>query len=225
MALVANMVLVGLSLFLGIRLLRQYATRPRAHTRWYAVGLLLTAVAAFPELYYELTGQVPTALWWLYWSAASSLVGFLAVGTAYLFSPRFGQVTLAAAALLSLWVATATVLTAGAGPATLSESIFHKAPTAAIKLPFLLQNIGGSLVIFAGALLSFIRTRGLYALLIALGTLVFASGGWAAGNTQAGFIFAVTQTAGITLLYAGVALSLRQPKEGPGGTPARASES
>jgi hypothetical protein len=210
MALVANVTLVGLSLILGIRLLRQYAVRPRAHTLWYAIGLLLTAVAATPELYHELTNQVPTALWWLYWASASSLVGFLSVGTAYLMSPRFGRAALAAVALLTLWVAVATVMTAGAGP---GPDMFHKAPTTAVKIPFLIQNIGGSLVILAGAVISYIRTRGLYALLIALGTLVFASGGSAAGNTPFAFIFAFTQTIGIILLYAGVALSLRPPKK------------
>lgn len=225
MALVANTLLVGLSLILGIRLLRQYASRPRPHTLWYAVGLLLTAVAAFPELYYRLTDQVPTLLWWLYWASASSLVGFLAAGTAYLFSLRFGQVTLSLAVLLTLWVAAATFLTAGTGPAAFANTTFHKAPTAAIKLPFLVQNIGGSLVIFVGALLSFLKTRGLYAVLIALGTLVFASGGSAAGNTEYGFIFAFTQAAGIVLLYAGVALSLRPPKREPEKGPVKAAES
>lgn len=225
MALVANITLVALSLILGIRLLRQYATRPRPHSLWYSVGLLLTAVAAFPELYYELTGQVPPLLWWLYWSTASSLVGLLAVGTAYLFSLRFGQATLAVVALLSLWVAAATLLTSGPGPAAIGAGMFHKAPTAAIKLPFLLQNIGGSLVIFGGALLSFIRTRGLYAVLIALGTLVFASGGGAAGNTEYGFIFAFSQTIGVLLLYSGVALSLRQGKGEEANPPAKAAES
>lgn len=219
MALLANVVLVGLSLILGLRLLRQYVSRPRPHSLWYAVGLLLTAVAAVPELYYELTDQVPTLLWWLYWSSASSLVGFLAVGSAYLFSGRFGQVTLGVAVALSLWVLVATLVTGGTGPVALGATVFHKAPTAAIKLPFLLQNIGGSLVIFVGSVLSYFRTRGMYAVLIALGTLVFASGGSMAGNTQYGFLFPLTQIMGIVLLYAGVVMSLRPSNKGE--SPAR----
>lgn len=225
MALVANAVLVGLSLILGIRLLRQYVTRPRPHTLGYAVGLLLTAAAAFPELFYHLTDQVPTVLWWLYWSSASALVGFLAVGTGYLLSPRFGQVTLVMVALLTLWVTSATLLTAGAGPEALVPGMFHKAPNPTIRLPFLIQNIGASLVIFVGALLSFIRTRGIFAVFIALGTLVFAGGGSAAGNTQYGFIFAFSQTLGITLLYTGVSLSLQGPRKEKGGPSAEAAQS
>lgn len=209
MIVVANAVLVGLSLILGIRLLRLYAVRPRPHSLWYAVGLLLVALAALPELYFSLTDQVPTVLWWLYWSTASSLVGFLSVGSAYLLSSRAGKVILAVMVALTVWVAAATLLTGGAGPAVVDAEVFRKAPTAAIKLPFLLQNIGGSMIILIGAVISFIKTRGLFAVLIALGTFVFASGGAAAGLLQYSQIFAFTQTFGILLLYAGVSLSLR----------------
>lgn len=214
MALAANVVLVGLSLILGLRLLRHYATRPRAHTLWYAIGLLLIAVAAFPELYFALTRQVPTLLWWLYWASASSLVGFLAVGTAFLMSRGIGKATLGAVVVLTLWVVLATLLTAGAGPAEIGPEIFRKSPTTAIKLPFLLQNIGGSLIILIGATVSFVKTRAFYAVLIALGTLVFAAGGGAAGLTEYAHVFAFTQTGGIILLYAGVSLSLQGPRQG-----------
>jgi len=206
MPLVANALLVGLSLILGLRLFRQYVARPRPHTLSYAIGLLFTAVAALPELYFELSGVVPTLLWWLYWASASTLVGFLAVGSAYLISPRLGQIVLGGVLVLTLWVTVATVLTAGTVP---GEEGFRAAPSAMIKLPFLLQNIGGSLVILVVSVLSFVRTRGIFAILIALGTFVFAAGGGAAGNTGFGQIFAFTQTAGIILLYAGVSLSLK----------------
>lgn len=225
MALVASVILVGLSLILGIRLLRQYAARPRPHTLWYAIGLLLIVTAAIPELTFELTGQVPTFLWWLYWISGGSLVGFLAVGTAYLMSPRFGRAVLAAVALTTLWVTAATVLTAGTGPTVVGSEMFRSAPTAAIKLPFLLLSIGGALLLLVGAVLSYIRTRGMYAVLIALGTLVFAGGHSAAsrGNMVGVFVFA--QTAGILLLYAGVSLSLRPPKKATAEGPAKAAES
>lgn len=209
MVMVANVTLIVLSLILGIKLLRTYSTRPRPHTLWYAVGLLITAVAAFPELYYELTGAVPTALWWVYWSTASSLVGFLSVGTAYLISPRLGRIALTVVLATTAWVAVATILYAGAGP---GPEMFRQAPNGYVKLPFLLQNIGGSLLILVGALISFIKTRGLFAILIAAGTFVFAAGGGASGLMQYAQIFAFTQTAGILLLYAGVSLSLRPPK-------------
>lgn len=209
MVIVASIALIGLSLILGIKLLRMYMARPRPHTLWYAVGLLITAVAACPELYFELTGNVPTALWWLYWSTGSSLVGFLSVGTAYLISPRAGKIALGVVLATTAWVVVATILYAGVEP---GPAMFRQAPNGYVKLPFLLQNIGGSLLILVGALLSFIKTRGLYAILIAAGTFVFAAGGGASGLMQYSQIFAFTQTAGILLLYAGVSLSLRPPK-------------
>ncbi|MEW8978073.1 MAG: hypothetical protein AB2385_06675 [Symbiobacterium sp.] len=212
MVTIANTVLVVLSLLLGGRLLFHYARRPRPHSLWYGVGLILIACAAFPELYFELTGQIPTALWWLYWSTASGCVAYLSVGSAYLLHQRFGQVSLAVMVALTVWVAAATLLTGGTGPAVVATEAFRSAPTAAIKLPFLLQNIGGSLIILAGALISFVRTRAAFTLLIALGTFVFASGGAAAGLMEFSQIFAFTQTAGILLLYAGVSLSLRPRK-------------
>jgi len=209
---VANAVLVVLSLLLGGRLILRYVNRPRPHSLWYGVGLILIACAALPELYFELTGQIPTALWWLYWSTASGCVAYLSVGSAYLMNQRFGKVTLAAAVALTVWVVAATLFTAGTAPAVVATEAFRSAPTSAIKLPFLLQNIGGSLVILVGAVISFVRTRAAFALLIAAGTFVFASGGAASGLMQISQIFAFTQTAGILLLYAGVSLSLRPPK-------------
>lgn len=206
--LVANLVLVLLSLLLGTRLLRQYQRQPHVHTLWYALGLLVTAVAALPELIFQLTGGLPQALWWLYWASASSLVGFLAVGTAYLMSKSFGKLMAVAAVVLAVWVAAASLLTAGPVPSPVTTEIFRSSPTAAIKLPFLLQNIGGSLVIFMGAAISFYQTRRPFAVLIALGTLVFAMGGSASGLMEYGQIFAFTQLLGIILLYAGVSQSL-----------------
>lgn len=209
MAVVANTTLVVLALVLGVRLLTQFRVRRRPASLWYGVGLLLTASAAFPEVWYALTQTVPVALWWLYWSSASATVGFLAVGTGYLLSPRFGRACLASAALLTLAVVVATVLTGGSGPAEGATEFFAKAPTVPIKIPFLVQNILGSLVILIGATISYLRTRGLYNIWIALGTLVFAAGGASAGLINYSQVFYFTQTAGILLLYAGVTMAGR----------------
>jgi len=204
MALVANSLLVVLSLIMGIRLLRGYAARRRNHSLWYAVGLLLTAVAAFPELYLRLTGGLVTPLWWAYWVAASSLVGFLAVGTAFLLGDTAGKAALAVAGALTLWLIVAVFLTAGPAPAGITHETLSKAPNGIIKAPFLIQNIAGALLILGGALWSFVRTRAVGCLYIALGTLVFSSGGSAAGLFGLPAVFYVTQTAGIILLYIGV---------------------
>jgi hypothetical protein len=207
MALAANLLLVLLSLVMGLRLIRQYSVRRRSHTLWYAVGLLLLAAAAFPEVYYRITDQLPTPLWWLYWMTASATVGFLGVGTGYLVSPLFGRITLAITLVLTAAVAVATVVTGGPAPEVVTDAALTRAPSAAIKLPFVLQNAIGSLVIFGGAIWSYLRTRGLYALWIALGTLVFAGGGAAAGLLKFPGAFYFTQSAGILLLYAGVTQS------------------
>jgi hypothetical protein len=208
MSLVANLLLVFLSLLLGLRLLKRYADRPRPHTLWYAVGLLLTAVAATPELYVQAMGALPTPLWWIYWATASSLVGFLAVGTAYLLGPRVGQVALAVTYALVLWLVAAVLLTAGPAPSPISHDMLSKAPTVAVKLPFLIQNIAGSLLILGGAVWSFIRTRAVYNVWIALGTIIFASGGAAAGFLSFPGAFYVAQAVGIVVLYAGVSQSV-----------------
>lgn len=204
MAIIANLLLVALSLIMGIRLLRQYRVRARAHTLWYAVGLLLTAVAATPEVYLKITGSLITPLWWVYWVAASSLVGYLAVGTAYLLGPGVGKVTLWCVSVVAAVLAVLTVLTAG--PAT-SDVVLHSAPNLYIKIPFLIQNIGGSMLIFVGAVLSWLRNRGWYNVWIALGTLCFAAGGGASGSGIAPGVFYFTQAAGIVLLYFGVTQS------------------
>jgi hypothetical protein len=215
MALFANLLLVVLSLWMGLRLIRQYQSRKRTHTLWYAVGLFLTALAALPEVYVKLTGHLVTPLWWLYWVAASALVGFLAVGTAYLLGPRIGKVALAMAVLLTAALAVATVLTAGPAPAVVTETTMSRAPNSYIKAPFLLQNILGAMLIFVGALWSFVRTRGLYNLWIALGTAIFSAGGAAAGLLAFPGVFYFTQTAGILLLYVGVSQSVSNRSRTP----------
>lgn len=208
MALVANLLLVVLSLVLGLRLIGQYRTRPRPHTLWYAVGLLLAAVAAFPEVYLKLTGGIATPLWWLYWPTASGVVGFLAVGTAYLLSPRAGQITLVGAVLLTLLILVFTITTAGPAPTVITDATFAKAPTRAVKIPFVIQSSVGALVILGGAVWSYIKTRGMYAVWITLGTLVFSAGGASSGLLTIPGIFYFTQAAGILLLYLGVSQSV-----------------
>ncbi len=209
LALVANITLVALSIAMGGMLLKQYTARPRSHTLYYALGLFILAMAAYPEVYHKLSpdGTVPFPLWWLYWICGSSTVGFLAVGTAYLFSPKWGKAALISVAVLSLLVIVATVLTAGDGPTAAAG--FGKAPTWQIKVPFLIQNIVGSLLIFGGAAWSFYKTKGLYNIWIALGTLLFASGGSASGLANISGLFYFTQTAGILLLSLGVFQSTR----------------
>lgn len=194
---------------MGIQLLGQYRRRRRIYTLWYAVGILLTAVAVAPDIYRKLTDTLPTGLWWIYWICGSATVGFLAVGTGYLLSRRVGRVTLAAVVLLSVWLTIATITTAGAGPTSLTTEAFSRAPTAAIKLPFLIQNIAGSLLIIGGALVSFIRTRGWYNLWIAGGTIVFGAGGTASGLLTYSQIFYFTQVVGVVLLCVGVVLAER----------------
>lgn len=209
MAMIASLAVVLLSLILGIRLLIRNRTRPRPHTLWYGVGLLVTALAGLPEFWVQAFKSIPTVLWWSYWVAASALVGFLAVGTSYLLSKRFGGVALVTVVLLTIWLAVATVATAGQGPTTGLDTAFRSAPNNFIKLPFLLMNIAGAMVIFVGAIYSLIRTHMLYNLWIALGTLSFSSGGALAGLFNFPVVFAFTQIIGIVLLYVGVSQSIK----------------
>jgi len=205
--LLANAMLFLLSLLMGLRLLQQYRRRRRSHTLWYAVGLLLLAAASLPEVWLKAAGSLPTLLWWLYWVAASGTVGFLAVGTAHLLGRTPGRIALGLAAILTLWLVVATVVAAGPAPAEFTEATLSKAPNAIVKVPFLIQNILGALVIMGGALWSYARTRALCNLWIALGTLVFSSGGAAAGLLQFAGAFYFTQMVGILLLYLGVTQS------------------
>lgn len=209
MALVANITLVALSLLMGLRLLQQYRGRPHPHTLWYGVGLVLAAVASFPEVFRGITGSLPTFLWWTYWVAASALVGYLSVGTAYLLSPKAGKVALVSATVLTAALLVATVATAGPAPTIFTDATFAKAPNAFIKTPFLIQNIAGALLIFGGAAWTFFRIRAWFAVWIALGTLLFTIGGTSSGIFKSPALFYFTQMAGIIVLYFGITQSTR----------------
>lgn len=214
MALLANALLVILALFMGVRLTAQYRRRPRPHTLWYAIGLLLTAVAAAPELWHSFTTAIPLPLWWLYWMTAATLVGALGAGSAYLISAKFGKVAAGVVVVLTVWIVVATVLTVQPAPLEAGHAIFLKAPTTQVKLPFVIQNILGALTIFGVAIWSFIKTRGMYNVWIALGTLLFSSGGTLASRGYPAVAFYAAQAVGIVVLYFGVtaAGSSRAPK-------------
>lgn len=210
---------------LAVQLGLRYLRRRRMHTLLYAVSLGLFALAAAADAVAHVAGAIPVVLFRLYWFAAAGLVGMMALGTGTLIVPftdpdwlgRLGRgLTLAAMAAVTgllLWLLAAVLLM----PVT-PEQLIHgpgvltKAPPGP-KAPFVLTNIVGTLLIFAGALWSYWKVRAGYTLLIALGALVFALGGTAA-SLGGELLFYSSQILGTLVLYTGVSGSL-QPRRAP----------
>ncbi len=169
----------------------QWLARRKPHQLWWAVGLLMYAVAAVMEAVSEFTGVWDPTVYRFYIVIAASLVGFLGLGSLYLlvkdtFWPRVYLGFLLVCEVAFVWgVFTKTLLVDKLVPGI---SVGGQALGAAGSFPRIMSlpfNITGSLFLLGGALISvwrFARKREfayrMWAnVLIAVGTICIAGAG------------------------------------------------
>jgi hypothetical protein len=203
MALLANLLLVVLALVMAFRLGRKYLDQSRPSTLAYAVGFKLIAFAAFLDLYAHLSGAWPAPLYLLYWVTVATLVPVMGAGTIYLFHRTAGHLFLG----LTLLAGLAMVVRAFGLP--VDPSVLVPGEIGSLKpLPELqpfTKNLPrlGALVILAGALWTWAKTRRNAMLWIALGTVLFTLAGMLAVRIGSTGFYAL-QTLAIVSFYAGV---------------------
>jgi hypothetical protein len=205
-----------------ILLLWQFLNRKKIHQVIWAIAMALFAVAALMEFLAnpDISGASGTLIK-IYYASAAPLVGLLGSGMLYLLVPRkiahiyLGIVIMLALALL------VGVLSTHLSEATISEAFqlslpegFRGAvrlfPFLTARLPSILLNITGGILLIGGALFSFITDmRKTYNIPLMMGGLFPSLGGFLLGIMDNADIFFEFELAGTIFLFLGFIMSMR----------------
>lgn len=199
----ATTAVVGI--FLGIHLARKYLRNHRSHNLWWSVGLLLTGLAAFADLWATAAGAWNAPVFRLYWFCAGALVGCFGTGQMYLVGKRWGDLSAVVCNLINLWLLFgALTMPVSASALAANPALATHAPDL-VKWPFILISSLGALLWFGGAAWSWWRTRATYIFLVVLSALLFSAAGTSAHYGGAALFYLQLAVASL-VLYAGVAL-------------------
>ena len=205
-----------------ILLLWQFLNRKKIHQVIWAIAMALFAVAALMEFLAnpDISGASGTLIK-IYYASAAPLVGLLGSGMLYLLVPRkiahiyLGIVIMLALALL------VGVLSTHLSEVTISEAFqlslpegFRGAvrlfPFLTARLPSILLNITGGILLIGGALFSFITDmRKTYNIPLMMGGLFPSLGGFLLGIMDNADIFFEFELAGTIFLFLGFIMSMR----------------
>jgi len=195
----------------GVAVLRRYLDGRKRHNLLWSLGLLAIMAAALCQLTAELAGSWPEAVYRLYYFLAGTSAAALGAGTMYLLNHRraadlFLYAVAALSAVQAGVCAISPIDTAHLSAAEVESGV--RAASPAMRALVVVLNIAGTGALLGGALLSYRASRHTHNLLIAAGTVVFASGGSVAGlfPQEGGLSTAalyVGNLVGIVLLFLG----------------------
>ena len=200
---------------------RDYRARPKPSAAAWAVAFAMFSAAAAAEAIGSLSGWTPLLARMYYLFGASLVVGYLALGELYLLAPKRIVDRLAGGLLLISTLAAAQVWQAEIGDLNRDgwDALERSPLLTAITISL---NAGGTLILVGGLVYSawrfrqrgIMRERVVGCLLIALGTLVVASGGTLTrlGSDE---YFYIAMATGVALIFAGYLRTRgRQPRHG-----------
>jgi len=205
-----------------ILLLWQFLNRKKIHQVIWAIAMALFAVAALMEFLAnpDISGASGTLIK-IYYASAAPLVGLLGSGMLYLLVPRkiahiyLGIVIMLALALLVGVLSThlSEVAISEAFQLSLPEG-FRGAvrlfPFLTARLPSILLNITGGILLIGGALFSFITDmRKTYNIPLMMGGLFPSLGGFLLGIMDNADIFFEFELIGTIFLFLGFIMSMR----------------
>ncbi len=199
--------LVGLAFALSTY--ERWLAKRRNHELAWATSLSMFAIAAFALALGAQMGWNPLLFKVFYLFGAILNVPFLALGTVYLhWGKSIGNKVAAAIILLSFFAAGVLI----AAPITHALPIHQLAQGSKVfgALPRVFAGVGsgaGALVVFGGAIYSFVRTQTarfrVSNALIAIGTAITGASGILNSVFNAMTAFSVTLVIGITVIYFG----------------------
>ena len=205
-----------------ILLLWQFLNRRKIHQVIWTIAMALFAIAALMEFLAnpDISGASGTLIK-IYYASAAPLVGLLGSGVLYLLVPRkiahiyLGIVIMLALALLVGVLSThlSEVAISEAFQLSLPEG-FREAvglfPFLTARLPSILLNITGGILLIGGALLSFITDmRKTYNIPLMMGGLFPSLGGFLLGIMDNADIFFEFELIGTIFLFLGFIMSMR----------------
>lgn len=200
---------------------RDTLRRPRPDRVVWTIAFAIFAVASAAEVVGSLSGWTASIVRLYYLTGAVLVVGYLALGELYLLAGQRIAKFAPGVTLLLTALAVTLVVNAPIDEAKLAhngwEALERGPGLTAITL---LLNIGGSLVLIAGALwsarnfrkLGIQRRRMIGCILIALGTFIVASGGTVTRLGHREYLY-IAMAAGIVIIFAGVLETRRSDQE------------
>jgi hypothetical protein len=207
-----------ISLLCALTIARDAVRRPRPDKLAWVAAFAVFAIAAGTEVLGSLTEWTPTLARLYYLTGATLIVGYLAVGELYLLAGKKIAPYAPGATLLVTAIAATIVFNASVDQSRLADDGWEAiARGPALKTIAISLNAGGTLVVVGGALYSawtfwrlhIQRHRMIGCVLIAVGTLVAASGGTLTrlGNDE--YLY-IGISAGVAIIFAGY-LETRRP--------------
>ncbi len=196
----------------------RWLDKKRKHELAWATSLLMFAIAAFALALGAQMGWNPLLFKIFYLFGAILNVPFLALGTVYLqWGEKVGN-KVASALMLSSCFAAGILL---AAPITHALPVHQLAQGSKVfsALPRIFAGVGsgvGAMVVFGGAIYSFMRTRTtrfrISNALIAIGTAITGASGLLNSVFNAMTAFSITLVIGITVIYFGFVVATSAPK-------------
>jgi hypothetical protein len=217
-----------ISLACALVIARDAVRRPRPDKLAWVIAFAVFAVAAGTEFAGSLTGWTPTLARIYYLTGAVLIVGYLALGELYLLAGRQIARFAPGATLLVTAVAATVVFNASVDQTRLAGDGWEAiARGPALKALAISLNAGGTLVVIGGALYSAWRFRRsgthrhrmIGCVLVAVGTLVAASGGTLTRLGHDEYLY-IGIAAGVAIIFAGY-LETRRPE--PSALPTEAA--
>ncbi|MHB1126914.1 MAG: hypothetical protein ACYC2T_08140 [Bacillota bacterium] len=194
---------VVLSVIFAGMLLVQFWTRHKLHQILWTIAFLMFGFATFAEFYAEHWGwTVPLYQW--YYVAAAALVALLGAGSLFLLYRK----TLAYIFLAYVVIFTGLMLYRSLNAEILVSAfaaggiVAGEAMSQNVRILAPVLTIPGSLALFGGALYSWIKTRGMYNVYIAVGTIIIAGTGGMARFGLTNVLYA-GKILGLILLFYG----------------------
>ncbi len=210
----SSAITAAVGFFLGIHLVRKYLQNHRSYNLWWSVGLLLTGLAAFADLWASLAGAWNAPVFRLYWFSAGALVGCFGIGQMYMVGKRWGDLSALVCNAINLWLlGAALAMPVPASVLLANPALSTKAPPL-LKWPFILISSLGALLWFAGAAAAWWKTRSSFLFLIVLSAVLFSAAGTAGHFGGAAFFYFVLAVASL-VLYGGVGLADARRAQAP----------
>jgi hypothetical protein len=211
-----------ISLACALVIARDALRRPRPDKLAWVVAFAVFAVAAGTEVAGTLIEWTPALARLYYLTGAVLIVGYLALGELYLLAGKRIARFAPGATLLVTAIAATIVFNASVDRARLADDGWQAITRGtALKIIAISLNAGGTLVVVGGALYSAWRFRRfgthrhrmIGCVLIALGTLVAASGGTLTRFGHDEYLY-IGIAAGVAIIFAGY-LETRRPDPAP----------
>ncbi len=202
---ISSAIVVIFMVVLAVSLSRDYAIRRHVSTLWWSISFWLAAVAGIMDLFSYVMQDWSLWQYKLYLFCAATLVAYMGAGTIYLLFRKVGHIYVAIMSIIALFMAIALITT----PVPLLHSMPAGEKAAgfvpnAIAIYFALLSGIGATAVFVGAVITFVKTRKLYAVWIALGVILFSIGGSLGDSLHVYELFYVFQAIGSIVLYLGI---------------------